>query len=31
MENVENYDDCHYFYEDEVSIPILMQNKCYVA
>ena len=20
MENVENYDDCHYFYEDEVSI-----------
>ena len=19
MENVENYDDCHYFYEDEVS------------
>ena len=24
MENVENYDDCHYFYEDEVSILILM-------
>ena len=25
MENVENYDDCHYFYEDEVSNLALLE------